>query len=253
MAGTQAIGSMLGGGAVTQTDTSSTGQSEVSSAFDSNAFLTMFMTQLKYQDPTNPMESYELASQLAQFSSVQKLTEATTLLQNLQSYSEAINNAQMASLVGKDVSGQTSTVEVKSDSVTSMNYRLDVPATGVTVTITDASGNTVYTENKGTQSAGEYEVAWDGKDSSGSKVSEGSYTVSVSGTDTSGTAVSATTLVHGTVASLNLDDTNPYYVLEGTAGTKVPVYNVFRVATPAVSTSQNDSTSTLSSILDLFG
>ncbi len=245
------IGSLLGAGAVTQTDTSSS-STEVASAFDSNAFLTMFMTQLKYQDPTNPMESYQLASQLAQFSTLQKLTEATALIENLQNYAAAINNAEMASLVGKDIAGQTSTVTVNSDGATSLDYRLDVPAANVTVTVTDASGNTVYTENKGTQSAGEYEVGWDGKDSSGNKVSEGSYTVSVSGTDSSGNTVSGTTFVHGTAASLNMNTTTPYYVLDDADGTMVPVYNVFRVGTSTDSTSQTESASTLSSILDLI-
>ena len=43
-----------------------------------NSFLTMFLAQLQNQDPTNPMQSYELASQLAQFTTVQQLSQATS-------------------------------------------------------------------------------------------------------------------------------------------------------------------------------
>jgi len=37
------------------------------------AFMTLLLTQLKNQDPTNPLESHDMAAQLAQFSSLEKL------------------------------------------------------------------------------------------------------------------------------------------------------------------------------------
>src|SRR5688500_17684299 len=48
------------------------------SELDKDAFLKLFLAQLKNQDPTNPMESHELAAQLAQFSSLEKLNNIDT-------------------------------------------------------------------------------------------------------------------------------------------------------------------------------
>ena len=51
----------LGSGLVS--NTASTAQSSTASSMNMNSFLQMFCTQLQYQDPTNPLESYQLAAQ----------------------------------------------------------------------------------------------------------------------------------------------------------------------------------------------
>jgi flagellar basal-body rod modification protein FlgD len=40
-------------------------------------FLQLLVTQLRYQDPMNPMDDREFATQLAQFTSLDKITEQT--------------------------------------------------------------------------------------------------------------------------------------------------------------------------------
>ena len=225
---TQSITGMLGSD-FSQTGTGSTTQS-AASAMDANSFLTMFLTQLKYQDPNNPLQAHELASQLAQFTQVQKLSEATTLLQNIQSYSAAINNAEMASLVGKDVTAQYNSVAVSADSVGTLDYALDQPLQNVTVTIRDARNQIVSVENRGVQAAGKYQVEWNGKDTNGDRVPEGTYTVEIAGMDAGGDTATVRTTVHGTVNTFNMEGSNPYYILSGLSGIKIPVADVFEIA-----------------------
>ena len=136
-------------------------------------------------------------------------------MNNLQNYTAAINNAEMASLVGKNVSASKNTIDVKSDgSANDLSYNLDSAAT-VTITITDAQGNTVYTANKGSLSAGSYNVGWDGKDSNGNAVAAGTYNCEVQSTGADGTTSTVQTMVQGQVYSLSLADNNPTYVLFG--------------------------------------
>ena len=168
----------------------------------------MFLTQLQNQDPTNPMQSYELASQLAQFTTVEQLSQATTSLNNIQQYSAGIDNGEITSLVGKQVTAQRSEIDVSSGSPTTLNYTLAAPAT-VSFTIQDSNGNTVYTGNPGSQSAGSYSVPWTGKDSSGNTVADGAYTCTVTATASDGTATTVQTTVQGQVYSCNLNDQPP--------------------------------------------
>ncbi|MEN6441071.1 MAG: flagellar hook capping FlgD N-terminal domain-containing protein [Syntrophobacter sp.] len=218
----------LGSNIITPSASTATSGTSSANSLNFNSFLTLFTTQLQHQDPNNPMESYELASQLAQFSTVAKLTEATSLLTNIQNYAVAINNSEMSSLVGKDVAAQKSTMDVTSDSVSSLKYTLDSPST-VTITVSDSDGNVVYTGSKGNLAAGTYDVGWDGKNTNGKRVSDGTYSVAVSATDASETVTNPTTFLKGTVSTCTLDNTNPYYTLS--SGEKVSVASVYKIAT----------------------
>ncbi len=64
------------------------------SALDKDAFLTLLVTQLQYQDPTNPVDDKEFIAQLAQFTSLEQMQNLNTQ----QTESNAVN------LVGKFVS-----------------------------------------------------------------------------------------------------------------------------------------------------
>jgi flagellar basal-body rod modification protein FlgD len=227
--GTQSISGLLGGSANTQTSTSSSTDA-TGSALNVDSFMKMFLTQLKCQDPSNPMQSYELSSQLAQFSSLAKLTEVSSTLSNIQGYQAAINNAEMASLVGKDVTASRSTISVKSDGVSTLDYTLGSAST-VTISIIDADGNVVHTENKGAQNAGSYNIAWDGKDTKGNKVPDGTYICQVQAVDGSGNKTNVQPTIHGQVYSLSLDPANPYYTLSGADGTKVAASDIVKIGT----------------------
>lgn len=71
-----------------------------------NDFLKLLVTQLRFQDPMQPMEDKEFISQMAQFNS---LEEMQNLNKNLAAQNEFAQLTQASSLIGK-------TVAIKSDS-----------------------------------------------------------------------------------------------------------------------------------------
>jgi flagellar basal-body rod modification protein FlgD len=208
--------------------TQGTGQTSSASKLDMNAFLTMFLTQLKYQDPTNPLESYELASQLAQFSSVEKLTEVNSNMVKLQSYLMSLNNAQMVEMVGKRVVGQSNTLQVSSGKATSADYKLDTPA-NVSVKIYDENNALVRTVKMGTQAAGKYQIDWDGCNDAGKKVSDGLYSLNLEAVDANGNLLDVTSTISGLVHSFRLEQGSAYLILNGPDGIKLPAGDIIEV------------------------
>ncbi|HEY3367218.1 MAG TPA: flagellar hook capping FlgD N-terminal domain-containing protein [Symbiobacteriaceae bacterium] len=75
--GVSPVGSNAQTQSTTQTDRPRTG----SSTMGKMEFLKLLVTQLQYQDPMNPMDDKQFASQLAQFSSLEQATEQTRWLQ----------------------------------------------------------------------------------------------------------------------------------------------------------------------------
>jgi len=67
-------------------------------AMGKNQFVQLLVTEMKNQDPMNPMDGKDLAAQLAQFSSVEQLMNINTKLDNF-----------TALFTGTPTSGSTST------------------------------------------------------------------------------------------------------------------------------------------------
>lgn len=73
---------------------------EIKQVMDKDDYLKLLITQLQNQDPTSPMEDKEFISQMAQFSSLEQMTNISTGFQSLAS---VMNSSQATSMLGKDV------------------------------------------------------------------------------------------------------------------------------------------------------
>jgi flagellar basal-body rod modification protein FlgD len=193
----------------------------------------MFTTQLKYQDPSNPMESYELAAQLAQFSSVSELVQINKAMELQQTYLSSINNAQMIGTIGKEVIGREDTILLKDGQTTKGSYKLNDAATAVTVKIIDEDGNVVRTiQSEQPQEAGSYDISWDGLDDSGEAAPNGSYHFVVEAAGADGNAMEVETTVSGLVTAFRVESGIPYLILGGSDGIKLPISSVMEVHEP---------------------
>src|SRR3990172_3630817 len=83
---------------------SGTASTSTSAAADlENRFLTLLMTQIKNQDPLNPMDNAAVTTQLAQLNTVNGIEKLnTTLTSLLAGYSET-QAMQTAGMIGKNV------------------------------------------------------------------------------------------------------------------------------------------------------
>lgn len=138
-------------------------------------FLTLFTTQLKNQDPLDPVKNEAFVAQLAQFSQL----EATTgMAQTLTNFVDSMSGQQImssSSLIGKrvDVPNGPATWMGTQPVVASIN--LPAGADGVKFDVLDAKGITVRSQIVGAQVAGNMNWSWDGKDDAGNLVATGAY------------------------------------------------------------------------------
>lgn len=156
----------------TQTGTTNNTASQNLSA-DMNTFLTLLTTQLKYQDPLDPMDTAEFTNQLVQYSSVEQAIQTNEKLDSLLSMNIANLGAQAVSYIGKvaQVLGNVMPLEGGKAKAT---YTLDKNVVSTTIVVKDMNGNIVYSE-QGKVTSGTHEFTWDGKDSNGNQLEDGAY------------------------------------------------------------------------------
>ena len=189
-------------------------------------FLNLLVTQLRHQDPLSPMESAEFTSQLAQFSSLEQMSNVNTNLELLQLYQASINNSQAVGFIGKTIKALGSSIGVADGVADQIHFRLDKDASDVIAHIYDSHKNLVKTIQPGGLNAGGQSVEWDATDNDGNKVPDGTYTFEVIATDTDANPVSATTLITAPVSGVSFKD-GTTYLLAGNQ--EIPIGSVFEV------------------------
>ncbi|MBU1237147.1 MAG: flagellar hook assembly protein FlgD [Gammaproteobacteria bacterium] len=180
-----------------------------------NRFLKLLTTQLKNQDPLNPLDNAEVTSQLAQISTVSGIEKLNATLQTLLAGAVDSQTTQAASLVGNAVMVPGNSL-VLSSSAGVGGLVLDSDADNVTVTISDENGLVMRTMELGALDAGLHNIAWDGATDSGEVAVDGNYSISVAAT-LDGDKVTATPLNLGVVRSV-ITGTSGYLLDLGSLG-----------------------------------
>ena len=164
--------------------TNTTGASSSSSASDLQSnFLTLLVTQLKNQDPTNPMENNELTTQLAQINTVSGIEKLNTTLGSISGQIDSKQSMQASALIGHGVMVPGTQILAGKGQATPFGVDLTRASTTTTATITDGSGKVVRTLDLGGLTAGVHTFSWDGTLADGTTAPDGKYNVSLAASD----------------------------------------------------------------------
>jgi len=146
-------------------------------------FLQLLVAQMNNQDPLNPVDNNQLTSQMAQISTVTGINTLNATVSGLVSQMQQSTALQLTGhsvMVSGNALNLASNTSATSGVSAVGGYNLSGAATQVTVTISDASGNTVRQLSYGAQSAGMQDFTWDGTTSTGATAPAGNYSFSVS-------------------------------------------------------------------------
>lgn len=163
-------------------------------------FMTLLVTQMRNQDPLNPLDNAQVTSQFAQLSTVSGIEKLNKALESLQGNYQSSQSMQAASMIGHGVLVPGSTTSL-ADGKAIFGMDLDGPADSVKVTIRDSSGKAIRKIDVGSSESGSKPLTWDGVTDTGDKAKDGTYSFEISATR-GGDKVAATALSFGEVASV---------------------------------------------------
>lgn len=165
-----------------------------------NRFLKLLVTQMKNQDPLNPMDNAQVTSQMAQLSTVMGIDKLNVTLQALSDSMLPNQSLQAASMIGRGVLVPGNSVEIVNGAGFG-GVDLAQSVEQVNITIHDQTGASVRNIQLGAQPAGLVNWQWDGRSDAGVNAMEGSYTFSVNAVQ-AGAKVDTTALQYGVVNSV---------------------------------------------------
>jgi flagellar basal-body rod modification protein FlgD len=216
--------SSIFGGLATSEKTASSNDS-----IGKNDFLKLLTYQLREQNPLQPYNNQEFASQLAQFSQLEQLTDIKSLLQDQvttnTALAETISNSALPGMLGKTAKAYTNKIAYDGENSLSIGFNLSYPAKSGELLIKDSSGKIVnsikLSENQ--LSSGDHKLTWDGKDSSGKLLPSGDYSFYANVYDSNGKQFKADTFAYGTIEAVRFKSSGTMLVINGS---EIPLQDI---------------------------
>lgn len=190
------------------TASSATAKSEASLADSFDTFLTLLTTQLRYQDPLEPMDSTEFTNQLVQFTEVEQSIRSNKQLEQLIGLQGANQSVASLGYIGNVIEAEGSEMPLV-DGSAEMTYTLPENAKSANVLILNGAGQLVRTI-EGETGAGKHTVTWDGTMSDGTQLEDGVYHIAVSAHNADNNTLDVNTGIKGVVTGTQSDDTGTY-------------------------------------------
>jgi flagellar basal-body rod modification protein FlgD len=183
-------------------------------------FLKLLTQQMKSQNPLKPQEGQEFASQLAQFSSLEQLTNISKLLENQlegnKVLAASVTNASAPALIGKNVEAQTDYLAFDGANPVTIAYDLPQSASEGVLQIKTEAGAVVKSiplEGANLKN-GRHTLMFDGKNNRGQMLGKDNYRIEVVATAGS-SPVEAQTFVRGIVSGLRFKSEGTMLVVNG--------------------------------------
>lgn len=179
---------------------------------DKDAFLMLLLTELQYQDPTDPMDSDKMLTQTSQLATLETQENTNAVMEQLANQLESTMNMYSLSGIGKMASVGSNAIVLEEDSSTSFEVYFEKAIKSGNLYIKDVNGNTVRTVPLEASDAGIHAFEWDGTDDSGNQLSAGYYSVTAEYLDTDLNQQTAQFGVYP-VESVRMDGTDTYVKL----------------------------------------
>ncbi len=185
-------------------------------AMGKDDFLMLLVAQLQNQDPMNPQDATEFTAQLAQFSSLEQLTNINENLGSLTTMSNDMERMSALGMIGQDVVALTENFHFNGESM-ELGYRLETQAADVKMYVLSETGSTLATISGHETNPGDYFINWDGLSNFGMPLEPGDYSLVIKAVDEEDRIVQTDSLIKGRVEAVDMSGISTE--LETNAGT----------------------------------
>jgi len=186
---------------------------------DKNDFLNLLVTQLRYQNPLEPMKDQEFIGQLAQFSQLEQLENMNSSLATTTQVdylmSQTIANTMATTLIGKTVIAEGADFFLTTGEDIDISYNLATDAATVEIRVFNDSGTLVRTIQLEDLPKGNNTYTWDGRNDEGSMLGSGDYSFEVTAETLSGESLTVDKRVIGVIDSVKYIDGQAYLIVGG--------------------------------------
>ncbi|MEY3668465.1 MAG: hypothetical protein RL572_2005 [Pseudomonadota bacterium] len=193
-----------------------------------DAFLKLFTTQLKSQDPLSPMENEAFVAQLAQFSSLESMKAMQGAMETMSSNMLQARLMDSTSMLGRSVPSNSGTVIGGAGRVSQISADLPEGADSGRFVVRNAEGVVVFERAFGRQPASTLALEWNGVTAKGEEVPLGLYAVSVD-IQRAGQASAARVTTNELITAVRWDEDASGLVVETETGKEINLAQLQRI------------------------
>lgn len=175
-------------------------QKSIAENFD--VFLKLLTTQLKNQNPLEPLKTNEFTQQMVQFTQVEQQVKQNKNLEELGNLFRATALTSTVSYIGKNVTADGDTTNLK-DGEAKWDVEFEEAPDESSVVISDKFGKVVYS-SKTDFKEGINDYSWNGQLSQGGLAPEGLYTININATNAAGDLIDGQTMISGVVTGVDM-------------------------------------------------
>lgn len=182
------------------------------SALGKDEFLKLLTNQLQHQDPTQPMDNTAFVAQLAQFSSLEQMSNVNDTLTKMLTGQTTALHTSSAQMVGRTAMLTGNEVDFEpGDIAARIGINLE-KAAKVTVTIEDETGATINSIGPHELTAGNHKILWDGTNSDQEPAGYGKFKAIVTAIGSDGQFVSFTQTGSARITGMTFKDGAPTFI-----------------------------------------
>ncbi len=146
-------------------------------------FMELLLTELQYQDPTDPMDSDKILTQTSELATLESADNTNKALEDLSKQLASSSNLSAISAIGKMGSLGTDSITLSDDDNPTFEIYFAHDIANGQVTIADSNNNIVKTFDLSPQNGGVLSFQWDGTDDNGNRLPAGSYSITADYSD----------------------------------------------------------------------
>lgn len=205
---------------------------EIKKALGKDDFLKIMITQMKNQDPTKPFKAEEMATQMAQFASVEQLQNLNTSVGKMANSNQPLERLAMTNLIGKTVTIDRERFVHNENETSSLGFGLARDAAKTKIKIISESGETILEKDLGESKAGDQTFVWDGAKTNGMPVKSGNFIYKIEAVDAGDRSIAMDTRSQSKVVGVAFEGPEGVLLVgDANSPQKITMRNVIRIDT----------------------